>query len=253
MKSALTIAGFDPSGGAGIQADLKVYHSYGVYGLSVVSALTAQNSGGVKRVMPVTRQFVKKQLTVLLDDIKPDATKTGMLCRESTVEVIAYIVKKYSLRNFVIDPVILSSTGRPLAEKGVPGAIRKKLLPLCTVVTPNMYEASVLSGIPIKNQIDMEKAALTLHEYGAKNVIVTGGHLDKMAVDVVYDGEFHYLRGRKSAGEYHGTGCAFSAAVTALLARGYGVLEAAKLAKGFMKKAFAKSFSTGQKMKLFNL
>jgi hydroxymethylpyrimidine/phosphomethylpyrimidine kinase len=253
MKSALTIAGFDPSGGAGIQADLKVFHSCGVYGLSVVSALTAQNSGGVRSVMPVSDHFVRKQLTVLLDDMKPDATKTGMLYSEAVVEAVAHIVRRYSLENFVIDPVMLSSTGKHLAEKGVPDAIRKKLLPLCTVVTPNIYEASVLSGVHIQNMSDMEKAAVRISEYGAGNVIITGGHLDKMAMDLVYDGEFHYLKGRKIRGEFHGTGCAFSAAITALLAKGKGVLKAAELAKGFMKTAFKRSFRAGGVMKLFDI
>lgn len=253
MKSALTIAGFDPSGGAGIQADLKVFHCYGIYGLSVVSALTAQNSGGVTSIVPVSAQFVKEQLTVLLDDIKPDATKTGMLQSEAIVEVVAHIVKRYSLGNFVIDPVMRSSTGKRLAARGVPDAIRKKLLPVCTVVTPNIYEASVLSGIRIQTTADMEKAAVRLREYGARNVIITGGHLESIAADLVYDGEFHFLKGRKVQGEFHGTGCMFSAVVTALLAEGNSVLKAADLAKGFMKKAFTGSFSTGKGMRLFNI
>jgi hydroxymethylpyrimidine/phosphomethylpyrimidine kinase len=253
MKSALTIAGFDPSGGAGIQADLKVFHYYGVYGLSVASALTAQNSRGVSRIISVSGGFLRKQLSVLMDDMTPDATKTGMLYSEAAVEAVAHAVKKYSLGNFVIDPVMLSSTGKPLAEKGVPSAIRKKLLPLCRVVTPNIHEAAVLSGIPIRDRTDMERAAVRLTEYGARNVIVTGGHLEKMALDVVYDGKFHYLRGRKVAGDFHGTGCTFSAAVTALLADGYGLLKAAALARAFMKRAFRRSFSARGGLKLFDI
>jgi hydroxymethylpyrimidine/phosphomethylpyrimidine kinase len=253
MKSALTIAGFDPSGGAGIQADLKVFHYYGVYGLSVASALTAQNSRGVSSIMSVSDRFLRKQLSVLLDDITPDATKTGMLYSEAAVEAVAHAVKKYSLGNFVIDPVMLSSTGKPLTEKGVPSAIRKKLLPLCRVVTPNIHEAAVLSDLPIRDRTDMERAAVRLTECGAGNVIITGGHLEKTALDVVYDGKFHYLRGRKIAGEFHGTGCTFSAAVTALLADGYGLLKAAALARAFMKRAFRRSFSAGGGLKLFDI
>jgi hydroxymethylpyrimidine/phosphomethylpyrimidine kinase len=253
MKSALTIAGSDPSGGAGIQADLKVFQHYGVYGLSVVSALTAQNSGGVSGIMPVSGRFLRKQLSVLLDDITPGATKTGMLYSEAAVEAVAQTVKKYSLDNFVIDPVMLSSTGRRLAEKGVASAIRTKLLPLCTVVTPNIHEASVLSGIPVRNKADMERAAVRLTEYGARNAIITGGHLEKIALDVFYDGTFHYLRGRKIAGEFHGTGCVFSAAITALLADGHGLLKAASLARTFMKRAFKRSFSGRADLKLFDL
>jgi hydroxymethylpyrimidine/phosphomethylpyrimidine kinase len=253
MATALTIAGFDPSGGAGLQADLRVFHLLGVYGLSVVSALTAQNSSGVDSVRPVDDTFVRKQLTVLLADMRPDAVKTGMLLTEENVEVVSYIIRKYSLRNVVVDPVMVSSSGMPLSEKGTPAAIRKKLLPLCTLITPNIPEAGVLTGLPVRNRVEMERAALALADYGCKNVIITGGHLDRIALDVVYTGDFHYLRSRKAEGEYHGTGCFFSAALTALLARGYGVSEAAGLAKKFMKKAFKKTFTTGKRMHLFGI
>src|ERR1700690_966150 len=160
MKTALTIAGFDPSGGAGLQADLKVFQSFGVYGLSVVSAVTAQNSKGVRAVMPVPAAFVKKQLTVLLSDIRPDAIKTGMLYSRENVEVLVSIIKKYDLKNIVIDPVLISSTGKMLAEKEMQTAMREKLLPVCTVITPNIHEAEVLSGVAIKTTGDMKKAAV---------------------------------------------------------------------------------------------
>jgi hydroxymethylpyrimidine/phosphomethylpyrimidine kinase len=253
MKKALTIAGFDPTGGAGVQADLKVFHALGIYGLSVVSSLTAQNTEGVGDIMPVPGRFVKKQLTVLLSDLVPDATKTGMLYSEYTIEVVAHIIKKYSLKNIVVDPVLVSSSGKKLVEKNTPIALRKKIFPFCSVITPNIYEASVLSGIDIKTSADMEKAAVCLRDLGPENVIITGGHLEDAALDVFYDGEFHYLRSRKVAGEYHGTGCTFSAALTAMLAKGYSVLGAAKEAKKFMNRAFRKTFDTGGKMRLFNL
>lgn len=253
MKKTLTIAGFDPSGGAGIQADLKVFHSFGVYGLSVVSSLTAQNTRGVSSILPVSEQFVKKQLTVLLSDLKPDATKIGMLYTESNVEIAADIIKKYSLKNVVVDPIILSTSGRRLAEKNTPIAVRKKLFPLCKVVTPNIYEASALTGVDIKTRSDMEKAAAYLMDYGAENIIITGGHLKGIAMDIFYNGGFHYLKTKKISGEYHGTGCLFSAAVTALLAQGHNALEAARLAKEFMNKVFKKCFNTGGRMKLFDI
>lgn len=253
MKKALTIAGFDPSGGAGLQADLRAFNAFGVYGLSVASALTAQSSRGVDRIMPVSGKFVRRQLAVLLSDIKPDAVKTGMLYNEENVETVAHIIRKYALKNIVIDPVILSSTGKSLSEKNLPAVVRKMLLPLCTVVTPNIYEASVLSGIHIKDKTDMEKAAKVLRDYGPENVIITGGHLEKMAMDLLYDDEFHYLKGKKAEGEYHGTGCVFSAAITALLAKGHSVLHAAGLAKRFMNRQFRKSFSAGGEMRLFNI
>ena len=253
MKKALTIAGFDPSGGAGLQADLKVFHSLGVYGLSVVSSLTAQNTRGVSSILPVSAEFVRKQLAVLLSDIKPDAVKIGMLYTEPNVKAVTDIIKKYSLRNIVIDPVILSSSGKRLAGRDTVTAIRKKIFPFCRVITPNIHEASFMTGIRIKTITDMEKAAICLKDYGPENIIITGGHLEQVAVDVFYDGNFHYLKGNKISGEYHGTGCTFSSAITAFLAKGKSALNAAKLAKEFMNKAFRKSFSTGGRMRLFNI
>ncbi|MGC2064508.1 MAG: bifunctional hydroxymethylpyrimidine kinase/phosphomethylpyrimidine kinase [Thermodesulfovibrionales bacterium] len=250
---ALTIAGFDPSGGAGIQADLKIFSGFDVYGLSVAAALTAQNSGGVRAVRPVESGFVRRQLTTLLADMKPDALKTGMLHSRANVAVVAEMTKKYRLRNVVVDPVLLSSTGRRLAEKGTENAVRTKLLPVATVVTPNMHEASVLAGIEIRDIDDMKRAAVILHDLGAENVIITGGHLERTAVDVFYNGTFTLLKGRKIPGEYHGTGCRFSAVITALLAKGYGVLDAAQQAKTYMRQAMRKTFSTGKGMCLFNV
>jgi hydroxymethylpyrimidine/phosphomethylpyrimidine kinase len=253
MKFALTIAGSDPSGGAGIQADLKVFRSLGSYGLSAIASLTAQNSAGVKDLIPVNSKFIEEQLKVLMADFRPDALKTGMLYSEANVYAVAKIVTKYSLDNFVIDPVMISSSGRRLTEKAAQTAIREKLLPLSTVITPNIHEASVLAGMEITTIKDMEKAAVRLRLLGAQNVIITGGHLEDFAVDVVFNGEFHYMRSRKIPGEYHGTGCTFSAAVTALLAKGHSVPDAARLAKKFMNMAFRKSFSTGSGMRLFDI
>ena len=253
MKKALTIAGFDPTGGAGVQADLKVFHALGIYGLSVVSSLTAQNTKGVRDIMSVPGSFVKKQLTVLLSDLVPDATKTGMLYSEAAIESVSYIIKKYSLKNIVVDPVLESSSGKSLVEKNTPFALRKKIFPFCAVITPNIYEASVLSGIDIKTIADMKKAAVRLREYGPETVIITGGHLEDAAMDILYDGKFHYLKSRKIKGEYHGTGCTFSAALTAMLAKGHSVLDSAKEAKKFMNRALKKSFSAGKGMRLFNI
>lgn len=253
MNKALTIAGFDPSGGAGIQADLKVFHVLGVYGLSVVSSLTAQNTVGVIDIMPVPEKFVKKQLTVLLSDLIPEATKTGMLFSEAHVDTVTYIIRKYSLQNIVVDPVMVSTSGKRLVDINTTVAMKKKLFPLCTVITPNIYEASVLTGADIKTRADMEKAAVLLKDCGPGNVIITGGHLEDVALDVLYDGEFHYLKSRKADGEYHGTGCTFSAALTAMLASGYSVPDAAREAKRFIKRAFKKSFSSGRGMRLFNI
>ncbi len=251
MKKALTIAGFDPSGGAGLQADLKVFQILGVYGLSAVAALTAQNTQGVDSVEPVSRRFLKKQLELLLSDLVPDAAKMGMLLTEDNVRVVARTIRKYSLKNVVLDPVMISSSGKKLAQRNVPKLLMEKILPLCTIITPNIHEASVLSGLKIKSQEEMKKAAVILKDRGPETVIITGGHLEGLAIDVMYNGSFHYLTAKKRQGEYHGTGCTFSAAITAFLAQGYSSLEAAKKAKEFMARAFQKTIRTGCGMRLF--
>lgn len=251
MKKALTIAGFDPSGGAGLQADLKVFQALGVYGLSAVAALTAQNTKGVAAVEPVSRQFLKKQLSVLLSDFVPDATKMGMLLTEDNVRIVERIAREYSLKNLVLDPVMISTSGKKLAQRNVPKALREKILPLCTIITPNISEASVLSGLKISSREEMKKAAVILKSAGPDMVIITGGHLEDLAVDVMYDGSFHYLRAKKRQGEYHGTGCTFAAAITAFLSQGNTSLDAAKKAKEFMTTVFQKAVGTGSGMKLF--
>ncbi|MBI5634204.1 MAG: bifunctional hydroxymethylpyrimidine kinase/phosphomethylpyrimidine kinase [Nitrospirae bacterium] len=251
MKKALTIAGFDPSGGAGLQADLKVFQILGVYGLSAVAALTAQNTKGVVAVEPVSRQFLKKQLDVLMPDLIPDAVKIGMLLTEDNVKIVARIIREYSLRNVVLDPVMISSSGKRLAQRDVPKLLKEKILPLCRIITPNIHEASMLSGLKISSREEMKKAAVILKERGPDTVIITGGHLTGRAIDVVYDGSFHYLSAKKRHGEYHGTGCTFSAAITAFLAQGDSGLAAAKRAKEFMANVFQRTIGTGKGMKLF--
>jgi hydroxymethylpyrimidine/phosphomethylpyrimidine kinase len=251
VKKVLTIAGFDPSGGAGIQADLKVFHSFGEYGLSVAAALTAQNSRGVSAVVAVEAAFVRKQLDVILSDFIPDATKIGMLYSKANIRAVSSAIRKYALRNVVLDPVMLSSSGKRLAERGSRAVILEKLIPLCSVITPNIYEASVLAGVSVGDRKGMEDAAMRLREYGCGTVIITGGHLEKTAMDLIYDGSFHYLESVKVRGDFHGTGCVFSSAVAASLAEGKTVLDAAKKAKWFMNKSFKKSFGAGAGMRLF--
>jgi hydroxymethylpyrimidine/phosphomethylpyrimidine kinase len=253
VKKVLTIAGFDPSGGAGIQADLKVFRAFGCYGLSVVAALTAQNSRGVSAVSAVAAPFVRRQLDAVLSDFIPNATKIGMLYTPANVGAVAGAIREYSLRNVVLDPVMRSSSGRSLSGKGSLDALRKKLLPLCSVVTPNMGEASLITGIAVKDRKGMEAAAMRLKEYGCGSVIVTGGHLEETAMDLVYDGTFHYLRSRKLPGEFHGTGCVFSSAVAASLAGGKTVLDAAKAAKRFMNRSLKRSVGTGAGMRLLDI
>ena len=253
MKVALTIAGSDPTGGAGLQADLKVFRAFEVHGLSVVSAITAQNTGGVDSIFPVGKDSLEKQLHTLLADIKPDALKTGMLYSEWAAKTVAEILKEYSLKNLVVDPVTISSSGSSLAENGTLDAIRDVLFPFSKVITPNIYEASVLTGIMIKDKNDMEKAARVMKDMGPEVVVITGGHLEEIALDLYYDGTFHDIEGEKIKGEHHGTGCVFSAAVTAMLALGHIPLESARKAKEFMNRALRKAYHPGRGMALLYL
>jgi hydroxymethylpyrimidine/phosphomethylpyrimidine kinase len=253
MKIALTIAGSDPTGGAGLQADLKVFKAFNVYGLSVVSAITAQSTEGVDFLFPVEEEPFKKQLSVLLRDIKPDALKLGMLYSKRAVEIIGETVKNFSLQNLVIDPVTISSSGMSLVDNGTLDSMRDVLFPSAKVITPNIYEASVLSGIMIGNEEDMKEAAKILKDMGPEVVVITGGHLEEIALDLYYDGEFHAVEGEKVRGEYHGTGCAFSAAVTALIALGHSPLESVRRAKEFVGNAIKKAYHPGKGMGLLNL
>lgn len=254
MKTALTIAGSDPTGGAGLQADLKVFYHFGVYGLSAVSALTAQNTFEVNSISKVDEGFLAEQLNTLLSDIRPDALKTGMLFSTGAIKVLAGIIRGYDLQNLVIDPVTISSSGTSLIEDGALDAIKDELFPLAKVITPNIYEASAISGINIENEDDMEKAAIKLKGLGVEIVIITGGHMKKETLDLIYDGnKFTRLRGKKTKGEYHGTGCAFSAAITALLARGLSVSESAKKAKEFVALAIENARDIGKGMRLLNI
>lgn len=254
MKTALTIAGSDPTGGAGLQADLKVFHHFGVYGLSAVSALTAQNTTEVNSVMGVDAVFLEKQLDTLINDIRPDALKTGMLFSIEAIRTVASIVRSFDLKNLVIDPVTVSSTGASLLEDGALDVLIEELFPLAAVITPNIYEASVLSGVRIENEIEMEEAAMKLRRLGPVTVVVTGGHLKNETMELVWDGvSVHRFRGKKAKGEYHGTGCAFSAAVTALLAKGEPVLESVKKAGKFMEKAIRNAHDAGKGMRLLHV
>ncbi|MBT9537432.1 MAG: bifunctional hydroxymethylpyrimidine kinase/phosphomethylpyrimidine kinase [Nitrospirae bacterium] len=254
MKSALTIAGSDPTGGAGLQADIKVFRAFGVHGLSVASVLTAQNTEGVTSILPVDKNFFAEQLNVLLKDMTPDAVKTGMLYSRQLVGAVAETIRRYSLKNLVIDPVTVSSSGVSLVEDGTLDAIREQLFPLAKVITPNIYEASVLTGISIENVTQMEEAAKELRKMGTENVVITGGHLEGEALDLYYDGfSFFRLESAKREGEYHGTGCAFSAAIAASLALGRTTLESVKKAKEFIDNAIKNAYHLGKGMRLLNL
>lgn len=259
MKIALTIAGSDPTGGAGLQLDIKVFNHFGVYGLSCVSALTAQNTYEVSSIYPIEKDFIEKQLSILLSDIRPDAVKTGMLFSTDAVKVVSKFVKGLDLQNLIIDPVTTSSTGVSLLEENALSALLTELFPLSKVITPNIYEASILSGIKILSENDMKEAAIKLKETGTENVIITGGHFEEISkesetFDLLYDGKkFYKIQGRRIKGEFHGTGCAYSAALSANIAKGLSVIESAKKAKAFVEESIKNAYPLGKGMRLLHV
>lgn len=254
MKIALTIAGSDPTGGAGLQADLKTFKSMGVYGLSIPSVLTAQNTGGVEDIFELPHDFFSIQLDSLLKETRPDALKTGMLYSSEIIEIIVGKFGEYSLKNLVVDPVTVSSTGVPLIQEGTLETMRRYLFSIAMVITPNIYEASVLTGIDIRAEDDMKSAAVKLRDYGPEAVIITGGYLQERAVDLLFDGEdFLLLENERLGGDFHGTGCVFSSVITASLALGYDVKEAAVKAKEFVWNAMKSAVSIGRGLKILNI
>ena len=254
QKIALTIAGSDPTGGAGIQADLKTFHALGTYGISIPAALTAQNTSGVLDVKEVDPHFFSSQLDTLLIDSHPDALKTGMLFSSEIVHIVAEKLKTYNLNNLVIDPVRASTSGTSLMEEGVLDAIKTHLIPISKIITPNMNEASALTGLKIENEDEMKKAAITLFHLGPEAVIITGGHLKGKAVDILFDGsDFLSLEQDRIEGEFHGTGCVFSSAITACLALDYEIREAFIKAKDFVWIAMKTALTVGKGMKILNV
>ena len=249
LPRALTIAGSDSGGGAGIQADLKVFFALGCHGMSALTALTAQNTEGVTGVHDVPAAFVTAQIEAVASDIGVDAVKTGMLSSAPIVEATAEAVRQHSLPLLVVDPVFVSKhRDRLLAEDAV-DALKEQLLPLATVVTPNLYEVEGLLGEPVRTLNEMRHAARALKELGPRSVLVKGGHHSggDVAVDVLFDGqELTELEGpRFDTEDTHGTGCALSAAIAARLAHGEELLEAVRAAKDFVSGAIEHSLRLG--------
>lgn len=254
MKTALTIAGSDPTGGAGFQADLRTFRALDVYGFSIPTVLTAQNTKGVVEIKDLPADFFSLQIDTLLKDTILDASKTGMIYHIDLIKVIARKLSDYSLRNLVVDPVAASSTGVVLTEEGMLEALRNYIFPLARVVTPNLYETFALTGIDIQNESDYRKAATELKKSGPDTVIITGGHAKGKAMDLLFDGdEFITLETEMLEGEYHGTGCVFSAAITAGLAHGWTVKESFVKAKDFVYNAMKSAHSVGKGMKVLHI
>jgi hydroxymethylpyrimidine/phosphomethylpyrimidine kinase len=246
---ALTIAGSDSGGGAGIQADLKTFAALGVYGASVISAVTAQDTQRVYGFVEMEPSFVAQQIDAVLGDIGADAVKTGMLASVPIIEAVAERMKHWNVTNLVVDPVMVAKGGDKLLHDDAVTALREKLLPLSLVVTPNLPEAEVLVGREIKTWDDMREAAFEIRSWGAANVVIKGGHRedDLAATDLLYDGKDYreYSTNRVKTQNTHGTGCTFASAIAATLAKGDSVHNAVAAAKAFVTKALQESYSIG--------
>ncbi len=245
---ALTIAGSDPSGGAGIQADLKTFHQFGVYGEAVISLVTVQNSVRFSRVEVLAAELVMEQLAAVLEDMAPGAAKTGALGSAGVVEAVAAAAAGFGFP-LVVDPVTIGKHGGELLADAAMGAMRERLIRVAALVTPNVPEAEALTGLSIRSVDDMRRAAARLHGMGARAVLIKGGHLEGgEAVDLLSDGagfrEFAAVR--LESRHTHGTGCTFSAAITACLARGMGLTEAVERAKRFIHEAIRTSPGLGR-------
>ena len=247
MKTALTIAGSDSSGGAGIQADIKTMTANGVYAMSAVTALTAQNTTGVYGILESTPEFLASQLDCIFTDIFPDAVKTGMVSSTGLIEVIADKLKQYKAQNIVVDPVMVATSGSRLISQEAVDALKKLLLPLATVLTPNIPEAEVLSGLTISGPADMEKAAQAIGEAYGCAVLCKGGHDLNDANDLLWrDGTCKWFHGRRIHNpNTHGTGCTLSSAIASNLAKGCDLDTAVERAKAYLSGALAAMLNLG--------
>ena len=248
MKTALTIAGSDSSGGAGIQADIKTMTANGVYAMSAITALTAQNTVGVYGILEVTPEFLANQLDCIFTDIRPDAVKTGMVSSSALIEVIAQKLTQYKAKNLVIDPVMVATSGAKLISAEAIETLKGKLLGLATLITPNIPEAQVLSGMDIRTAEDMERAAKAIYEAYGCAVLCKGGHQLNDANDLLYSKEgARWYHGRRIANpNTHGTGCTLSSAIASNLAKGYSLDEAVERAKAYISGALASMLDLGK-------
>ncbi len=248
IPRALSIAGSDSGGGAGIQADLKTFSALGVFGMTAITAVTAQNTAEVTGVVELPPDIVGKQIDAVVTDIGVDAAKTGMLSSAPIIEVVAAQIRHHRITRLVIDPVMISKAGAPLLRPEAMTALRRILLPLALVVTPNLHEAGALIEGEVRTIEEMEEAARALADLGPRYIVVKGGHLEGAAVDVLFDGSrIERLEARRIPTKHtHGTGCVFSAAITAGLARGDDVPAAIYLAKAFIIRAVEEALPLGR-------
>ena len=248
MKTALTIAGSDCSGGAGIQADLKTMTMNGVYAMSAITALTAQNTTGVRAIQESTPDFLKQQLDAIFQDIYPDAVKIGMVASGQLIRVIAETLRDYDAKNVVVDPVMVATSGSALLKNDAVETLTKELLPIATLVTPNIPEAQVLSGLTIETKEDMVSAAKQIGDSYHCAVLLKGGHSINDANDLLYaNGEMVWFEGKRIDNpNTHGTGCTLSSAIASNLAKGYTLAESVQKAKDYISGALAAMLDLGK-------
>ncbi|MFB3881439.1 MAG: bifunctional hydroxymethylpyrimidine kinase/phosphomethylpyrimidine kinase [Armatimonadota bacterium] len=246
---ALTIAGSDSGGGAGIEMDLKVFAALGVFGTAAVTALTAQNTSGVRGAWEAPPDFVAAQIEAVLDDLPVAAAKTGMLSSEAVVRAVVEVIRRRALSPLVVDPVVVAKDGTHLLSDAGIAAVRDELLPLATVITPNIPEAEALSGMAIRSPLDLPQAAEKLRALGPTWVLIKGGHLSGAEVtDLLLgpDGERTLISPRVNGGPFHGTGCALSAAITAHLARGHSIPDTVHSARLFLQQLLRQAHALGR-------
>lgn len=245
---ALTVAGSDSGGGAGIQADIRTFHAFGVFGTTAITAITAQNTKGVSAIHAVPPETVRAQIVAVAEDIRPAAVKSGMLATAELVTTVASTLSEYALPNYVLDPVMVATSGARLLEQDAEDGISQRLVPLARVVTPNLDEAAILTGSPVRDEAEMRTAAAALVRMGAGAALVKGGHLDAdELVDILYDGtewyEWRHPRARTTS--THGTGCTLSAAITAGLARGRSLPDSVADALVYLQRALRSAPAIG--------
>jgi hydroxymethylpyrimidine/phosphomethylpyrimidine kinase len=248
VPKALTIAGSDSGGGAGIQADLKTFSAFQVFGMSVVTAITAQNTVGVQGVHDLPPDFVARQIDSVLSDLGADAVKIGMLSTAPIVAAVAGRLAAWRQERIVLDPVMIAKSGDALLQPDARDALRREMLPRALVVTPNLHEARALADMPVTTEADMEEAARRIHALGPRHVLVKGGHLRDAATDILWDGRTvtRFTGERLPSGNTHGTGCTFSAAIAAGLARGRDLEAAIREAKAYVTAAIREGFAAGR-------
>jgi hydroxymethylpyrimidine/phosphomethylpyrimidine kinase len=248
IPRVLIIAGSDSGGGAGVQADLKAVSALGAFGMTAITALTAQNTTGVYGVLEIDPKFVVQQIDACVSDIGCDAVKTGMLSSPVIIEASAAAISRWKLKPVVVDPVMIAKSGAPLLKPEAIESLKLKLLPLATVVTPNLHEAAALTGYEIKTLAKMKDAAQKIHDLGPQNIVVKGGHLEGVAADILYDGhEFVEFRGERiDTKNTHGTGCIFASAIAANLAHKKSVRESVAAAKDFITAAIRNGLAIGK-------